>query len=243
MHNEKDHGYIDKVREETSTYVRALLHDVDKLRISVAELESENTRLQQELRVAREEIAFHASQESRLDQKLQEIRLESEQRIEQYAQLEQHNSNLANLYVASYQLHGTVDRGAVVAAIEEIVVNLVGSEEFAIFSREEGSDFHVVAAVGLQFTSDLHRHDANIREAIETGRTWVREEGTDSALTACIPLKLDDEVTGYVAIYRLLPHKQTLDALDHELFDLLATHAATALYCTSLQDRLRLVAV
>ena len=39
-----------------------------------------------------------------------------------------------------------------------------------------------------------------------------------------------------IAIHRLLAHKAGLEPLDHELFDLLATHAATALYCTSLQQ-------
>ena len=38
-----------------------------------------------------------------------------------------------------------------------------------------------------------------------------------------------------MAIFRLLPQKTGLVALDHELFDLLATHAARALYCTELQ--------
>ena len=46
-------------------------------------------------------------------------------------------------------------------------------------------------------------------------------------------------MTGFIAIYRLLSHKTALEPLDHELFDLLATHAATALYCTSLAEKLR----
>jgi len=40
-----------------------------------------------------------------------------------------------------------------------------------------------------------------------------------------------------VAIFRLLPQKTGLVALDHELFELIATHAARALYCTELQAR------
>lgn len=241
--NEKDHGrYVGKVREENSSYVRLLLHDLDSLRIGMAGLESENARLQQELRAAREEIAFRASQETSLTEKLQAIRLESEQRLVQYAQLEQHNANLANLYVASYQLHGTVDRSAVVAAVEEIVVNLVGSEEFAILECENDGEFQIVAAVGLADASELHRFDPFIRAAIERGETWVRSI-EETKLTACVPLKLDGRVTGYIAIYHLLPHKRALEPLDLELFDLLATHAATALYCTTVQERLRAVGV
>jgi len=237
-HNDKEHsGYVDKVREKTQTYVRRLLTDLDTMRITMAELENENARLQQEVRNAREEIAFRASQEQRLSEKMQEIRAESEQRLMQYAQLEQHNSNLANLYVASYQLHGTVDRAAVVAAIEEIVVNLVGSEEFAICHRDDDGKFRVVAGVGIPHAVDPHGQEEHIAKAIETGERWVRAHENGTTLTACIPLKLDAHVTGYIAIWRLLPHKQALESLDYELFDLLATHAATALYCTSIEER------
>ena len=45
-------------------------------------------------------------------------------------------------------------------------------------------------------------------------------------------MKLEDRVTGAIALFRLLPQKTALEAVDRELFDLLATHAAMALYCT-----------
>jgi hypothetical protein len=40
-------------------------------------------------------------------------------------------------------------------------------------------------------------------------------------------------------VFRLLGHKPQLESVDLELFDLLATHAATALYCSDLHARLR----
>jgi GAF domain-containing protein len=45
-------------------------------------------------------------------------------------------------------------------------------------------------------------------------------------------------VTGAIAIFRLLPQKVGLEEVDRELFELLATHAATALYCTQLHEQL-----
>ena len=56
-------------------------------------------------------------------------------------------------------------------------------------------------------------------------------------MTACLPLTLDGRVTGAIVLFSLLPHKPGLRELDFELFDLLGTHAATALYCTSLHGR------
>jgi hypothetical protein len=50
-------------------------------------------------------------------------------------------------------------------------------------------------------------------------------------------LVLDGKVTGAIAIYRLLPQKAGVEELDRELFDLLANHAATALYCTALHAK------
>jgi hypothetical protein len=51
-------------------------------------------------------------------------------------------------------------------------------------------------------------------------------------LTAVVPLQLAGQVTGVISIFRLLPQKPRFEDLDHELFDLLASHAAMALHCT-----------
>src|SRR5438093_910137 len=61
----------------------------------------------------------------------------------------------------------------------------------------------------------------------------------ESNLTVCIPLKLAGEIVGAIAIFRLLPQKMELEAGDHELIELLATHAATALAFTELYARRR----
>ena len=57
---------------------------------------------------------------------------------------------------------------------------------------------------------------------------------------ACVPLKLDDKVTGVIAIFGLLPQKGGIEELDRELFDLLATQAAFARYCTGLHAKVAL---
>jgi transcriptional regulator with GAF, ATPase, and Fis domain len=89
-------------------------------------------------------------------------------------------------------------------------------------------------------------HSSLIGRAVRSGRVYLAGKenaagatAEESSLTACIPLKLDDEVIGAIAIFQLLQHKSALEDLDYEMFDLLATHAATALYCTALHARLR----
>ena len=61
----------------------------------------------------------------------------------------------------------------------------------------------------------------------------LTEDG-DAALTACIPLKVAGRIVGVLAVFRLLPHKGALDAIDIDLFDVLAAHAASALLFTRL---------
>ncbi len=85
-----------------------------------------------------------------------------------------------------------------------------------------------------------------IGRAAATGETSLYGPGgsaehppEEPELTACVPLKLSGRVFGVIAVFRLLPQKAGLEPLDRELFDLLATHAATALYCASLSERVR----
>ena len=51
---------------------------------------------------------------------------------DRYVEIEEENNNLANLYVASYQLHSTLDVDEVLKIILEIVINLVGAEVFGV---------------------------------------------------------------------------------------------------------------
>jgi len=44
---------------------------------------------------------------------------------------------MANLYVSSCQLQGAREREEVLTVMQEIVISLVGSEEFGIFERRD----------------------------------------------------------------------------------------------------------
>ncbi len=237
--NETSPGtYVDKVREDTGRYVRQLLQEHESLRVAFAQIENDNVRLRQEASNLRQDLDSRRKEEEALHEKLKDVRNESQDYMRRFAELESSNTNLANLYVASYQLHGTLDRQAVLNAIVEIVVNLVGSEQFGVFEGN-ASSLSLACSVGVDDLT-IHRlgkKDAQRWDDALAGRAYVRSKETAEGMVACIPLKLDNDVTGVIAIFALLPHKPSLEPLDHELFDLLATHAATALYCTSLHER------
>jgi GAF domain-containing protein len=159
------------------------------------------------------------------------------------AEVEQHNSDLTNLFVASSRLHQSLDRREVLAAIQEIVINLVGSEELAVFEvSEDGLTLELVDSFGVE----KEKFDSIPFGLGAIGEVAARGEskmGPDDArarsegLTACVPLMLGKQAIGAVAVFRLLPQKPGLQPIDRDLFDLLRAQAGLALYCTRLVQR------
>jgi hypothetical protein len=145
------------------------------------------------------------------------------------------------LIAARQRLAGAVQRDEVLATIDEIVVDLIGSEEFAVFELPhmdaDVETMQLAHVRGIAADSPrLARAAGPIRYALGVGQTLVarsRRKGADDVdggLTAAIPLKLDGHVTGAIAIFGLAPHKEALTAVDHELFEVLSRQAAMALH-------------
>ena len=159
------------------------------------------------------------------------------------AESEAQVANLASLYVAVTSVHGALDRPSVLSSVQEIVTNLIGSEEMAIFETDAAHGrLTLIASLGIEPGSyqEIQIGEGAIGRAAATGERLIRQEGGsltedgDAALTACIPLKVAGRVVGVLAVFRLLPHKGRLDEIDVDLFDVLAAHAASALLFTRL---------
>jgi len=210
-------GYVRKVLDESRRYVQELLEDNNQMRTVIAGLEAQLKIL------------------------LRQVDEESQRHQEEFTQLQQQTNNLANLYVATYRLHGTLDRAEVLESIKEIVANLIGSEEMVLFEVDWKNQALVLIDSNGMDPAHYRRVPLNaglIGAAVRTGKplvvdSQVRGPG-EEALTAVIPLQLAGGVAGAIAIFRLLPQKARFEELDRELFDLLASHAAMALHCTEL---------
>jgi K+-sensing histidine kinase KdpD len=231
--------YVGRVQEEVQRYLREVQDDNNNLRKLIAGLRTENLTLTGEVERLRVEAEQHRGMQVHLHQQLTEIETASARYAEQYSQVEQQNSNLANLYVASYQLAGTVDRAAVLQAIQEIVANLIGSEEIGIYEMNHArTQLLLAASFGIDAVrlSRIQVGQGTIGTAASTGEIYVSETNNPDAgnITACIPLRIDGTVIGLVVIFGLLAHKPVLNDVDREMFDLLAVHAATSLYCATL---------
>ena len=240
-------SYVEKVRDDTRRYVQALLEENGKLRVLTASLESENRFLNEQVAGLQKDVEAHRAERERLQKTLAAVEEENRRFSEQYVEVEQQNTDLASLYVASYRLHATLDRGEALSIVQDIICNLIGSEEIALFEADESaSGLALVASLGIDpapfRTVPLGR--GVIGRCARTGQMYLVGRDDDAglrpeerAMSACIPLHFDGRLLGAVAIFRLLPQKSGLVALDHELFELIATHAARALYCTELQSR------
>ena len=62
----------------------------------------------------------------------------------------------------------------------------------------------------------------------------LREAVADSVPIVSIPLRVENLPIGAIAVHSLLQQKSGFTALDHELFTLLAGHAATAIFASRL---------
>ena len=142
-----DHGaYVRKVQEDTQNFAQGLIGEVERLRVLVAALESEKETLAAQAR----EVETIVRANDVLRAQIEGIKAETKAYSSRYAEVEQQNSNLANLYVASYRLHGTLDRKEVIAAIQEIIANLVGSEEAALFEiNSDTQALELLASFGV----------------------------------------------------------------------------------------------
>lgn len=147
---------------------------------------------------------------------------------------ERHAGRLMSLYVATYQLHSTLEPREVQATIGDIALNLLGAERYALLVRgEPGAACEVAAAAGTAGCIGFHGEryaggDASIDATLADGRLRVGVVAGSSAL-AVVPLVIHGTVVGALALISLLSHRPPIDDEDREMFDLVSAHAASAL--------------
>src|SRR4051812_4712539 len=155
MQNEEQRvtSYVRKVQEDSRQLTQDLLGENEKLRGIVSTLQEEKLSLDSQLRLLQGELDRHQKERTHLQQQLADIHEESLKLFERYTEVEQQSGNLSNLYVASYRLHATLDRQEVIAVIEEIIINLVGCEELAIFEASpDGETLSLTSSFGIDPT-------------------------------------------------------------------------------------------
>ena len=161
-------------------------------------------------------------------------------------EIESQHNQLANLYVASYQLHATLSFREVIDTLKEILINLVGAESFVLFwvdERQGSLKTEACEGAGHLVPSEVRYKGGVLAGAAQRGESYYadplppRGKLNLARPIACIPLRIGDRVIGVIAIYRLLDQKDRFTPSDFELFTLLAGHAATALFASKLCEQ------
>jgi len=256
MSKEEDKGVHGRAEEflqvfkKGAEFTQELLKENERLRYRILQLEESQSN--------QEGVPPASDENRRLFQRIEELEREKEEilgRIRhveaenqdfaaRYIEIEEENNNLANLYIASYQLHSTLDFKEVLQIITEIIINLIGAEEFAVMLLDEKSnEIQAVASEGIQREDIPHVKFGKgiIGEVAKTGENYFVEDVSKYVRDlhkpmVCIPLKIKEHVIGALVIYKLLLQKPNFAAVDYELFTLLAGHAATAIFSSRLYN-------
>lgn len=182
-----------------------------------------------------------------MEERFREIVEENKDYSGRYSEVEEQNNNLASLYVASYQLHSTLDFKEVIQVVQEIIINLIGAKSFAILLLDENTrELRTIAWDGEEWMPGVDSISIPLGEGIlgtvaADGESYYHDPqhgavSLDRPLAA-VPLKIKDQVIGAIAVYKLLVQKEAFTAVDYELFALLAAHASTAIFSAKLYSQ------
>jgi transcriptional regulator with GAF, ATPase, and Fis domain len=250
---EKETGILKKAEEflqifkKGEEFTKDLIKENERLRFRIAQLEEaiRNTGNEEKIHLYEERIKILDREINSLTERYRKVEEENKDFASKYLEVETENNNLANLYVASYQLHSTLDFNEVLRIVMEIVINLIGAERFTIFLMDEKTNELVpVAAEGVSLGElpKVKLGEGTIGAVAKEGESYFAENpGEHTGLSpdfrkpfVCIPLKIKEHVIGVISIYSLFTQKKAFSNIDYELFGLLAGHAATAIFSSKL---------
>jgi hypothetical protein len=237
-----------QVFKRGAEFTEELLKENERLRFRVAELEArpnpDATRDNALVKEMLEKIQRLEAERQELTRRFQEVEAENKDFASRYVEIENENNNLLNIYVASYQLHSTLDFQQVLQIITEIVLNFVGAEKFCIGLVDERTfEFKPLLAEGFprDAAAMVTGKQGIIGQVVASGEPHFTEQVDNLSEeidipnpAVCIPLKIKDRVLGVISIYKFLAQKRRLAHVDYELFTLLAGHAATAIFSAKL---------
>jgi hypothetical protein len=239
--------FLQGLFKKGAQFTQELLTENARLHQKVAELESENAQLRGQIasddaiRELLRKIDSLERERSMLLSQFEQAEAASVRWVDQYSEVESELANLANLYVASYQLHSSLDFHATSRQLKELLEQLVGARSFAIYvASSDHSHLDPVLAHGLSGLEPvlIQADDGGLGETFATGLPRIeRGDLTRGSLEnplALVPMTVEQQVIGVLAIYATLPQKSRFLQVDYELFKLFGAHAGVALVCARL---------
>lgn len=193
------------------------------LQSDLAELHEDRARLKAEVARLERHVSMLSTEVAAADQKV---------------------SDMAKLQLVAHRLESCLDRGAVLAALQDVLVSIVGSDDFVVLALdEEGRTMWPILGAGTNGTAcgPLLVSDALVSVALETGKCQIAGprgvgELPRSEPLASVPLMSWPHTVGALVVFTLLAHRTALRSIDVELLEFLSSHAATAIQLADLRS-------
>jgi hypothetical protein len=237
-----------QVFRKGAEFTQQLLKENERLRYQLVRIEEKHPDGQApgdvlaEREKLRRRVADLEREKAQILERIAQVEAENADFANRYVEIEAENNSLANLYIATYQLHSTLDFPEVLKIISEIIINLIGGEEFALFLLDENTGrLQAMSAEGCSLGQlpTFRLDEGTLGGVARSGESFYAEPLADFTSSfdqplACIPLKIKERVIGVIAVYKLFTQKTRFADIDYELFTLLAGHAATAIFSSKL---------
>ena len=244
-------AFVSSFFKKGAELTEELLKENERLRTAARRLEADNAALRTQLksddaiREALKKIDELEKEKDALLSQFSQAEAVTTRFTARYSEIEEELANLANLYVASYQLHSAIRLPTVMMHLRELLAQLVGARSHAVYVFDEkkralvpissdGVDLDRLPRVQIGEGADAPRGGSALLERVFlTGVPHIEEGGVAhtglDAPAACLPMRIEERTIGIIALFELLPQKERFVSVDFELFKMLAAHAATAI--------------
>ncbi len=245
---EQRESFIHTFFKKGAELTEELLREDKRLHGRVAELEAENAALRAQvasddaIRDLLSKIHHLEKEKKDLLSRIDRVQQSTGHFTDRFADIEAENARLASLYVASHQLHSTLDLRSIVRQIKELLAQFVGARAFAVYViDDETRELVPFCSEGVN-TAELVRVPVGsehlLARVAESGAAeWVEGDattGTIAAPAATVPMLLHGKAIGVIAVFATYEQKSEFVEVDFELFKLLGAHAASALAASRL---------
>jgi hypothetical protein len=241
--------FVRTVLRKGVEFTEELLRENRRYGQELSKLQTENARLRaqiasedaiRELLITIENLE---KERSSLLARSRELERTSEKYEGRYLQMEKELNDLASLYVASFQLHGTLSPSHVLEHIGDLLDQFIGAKTSVLYIIQTNGKVAQPVAWSKIDESKLKPvsvGEGSVGEVCLTGVLTIGKEtfgGTIENPLAIVPLTADGKTVGVISVIELLQQKKQWEPVDEELFKLLGAHACTALIASNLYYR------
>jgi hypothetical protein len=139
----------------------------------------------------------------------------------------------AQAIIVRKRLRESVGPADALEGIREIVSNLLGSEEMALFQVDrKSSALPLIWSFGIdpQEHKWLNGSSESVHKVILNGRTHIELAGKNPPFTVLVPIRLHGQTVAILTILRLLPQKTGFARADMEVLQVLSDEAGAAVF-------------